>query len=256
MTTLHPQSTVGELVKTRPARSRLFEKLGIDYCCGGKLPLADACGKRGLNVDDVMHQLAQLDSESHVDQGEVINADAMGLAELADHIEQTHHAYLKEELPRLESGIQKVAAVHGHLHPWMREVASVYASFSAEMQAHMLKEEQLIFPQIRRLEDGQRRGDGDSQASLHDSIRDLEHDHDSAGQALARFRILSHDYTPPEGACNTFRAVLDRLSQLEQDTHQHVHKENNVLFPKAIKRESSTGASCCKEKPGRSCSIS
>jgi len=234
MTTLNPQTTVGELVKDRPARSRIFEQLQIDYCCGGKIPLAEACAKKGLDADDVLSRIQQADADA--DDASLVDADAMGLAELADHIEQTHHAYLREELPRLDFMTRKVAAVHGDHEPRLHAIRETFVAFQEELRNHMMKEEQVLFPMIRQVE----QADGPIKfhcGSLANPIRMMEHEHDNAGNALEQFRELTDGYTPPDWACNTFRAMYDALADLEPNMHQHVHKENNVLFPKALARE-------------------
>lgn len=228
---------VGEVVKQRPARSRVFEQLYIDYCCGDRLPLEDACAKRGLEVEQVLKQLQAYDTRELVPSGAYTDADAMVLAELTDHIEQTYHAYRRDELPRLGAMIRKIAAVHGDRHPWMREVNSVFSGFAGELESHMLKEEQVLFPWIRSLETGETRTGLACGRGIATPIRAMEHEHDDAGDALQRMRDLSDNFTPPEDACNMVRAMLDDLAQLECDMHLHVHKENNVLFPKSIQYE-------------------
>ncbi len=228
------QTTIGEMVKQRPARSRVFEKLGLDYCCGGKLPLADACAKSGLDAQRVLAEVVASDNQSLATTDDLIDADTMKLSDLADHIQTTHHAYLKQELPRLGFMVRKVAAVHGDNHAWMIDVDSVFGAFAAEMQSHMVKEEGMLFPLIRSMGTGQPGPAHACGTGLAAPIRAMEHEHDNAGNAMERIRALCDNYTPPEGACNTFRAMLDGLQHLEKDMHQHVHKENNVLFPKAL----------------------
>lgn len=234
MTTLTLNTTVGELVKERPARSRLFEKLGIDYCCGGKIPLAQACAKKNLDPMKILHQLQQDDQQNADSPSHLIDANGMTLTQLADHIQHTHHAYLKQELPRLGFMVRKVAAVHGQHYTWMLEIDGIYAGFAAELESHMLKEEQILFPLIRQLDALAPNAPLNTEMSIAGPINVMEHEHDDAGNALERMKQLSEGFTPPEGACNTFRAMLDALAYLEKDLHQHVHKENNVLFPKAI----------------------
>lgn len=226
-------STVGELVRQRPARSRIFELLKIDYCCGGKIPLAEACAKRSVDPQQVLQQILTDDAV----ENRLIDADAMGLAELADHIEHTHHAYLREELPRLEYMTRKVAAVHGEHNPRLHQIRDTFLAFQRELLSHMLREEQVLFPLIRQIEQAERPVSFHC-GSLANPIRAMEHEHDNAGDALERFRTLTDDFTPPDWACNTFRAMYDAFSKLESNMHQHVHKENNVLFPKALARES------------------
>ncbi len=239
MITLNAHATVGDWVRDRPDRSRVLERLGIDYCCGGKRPLAEACRERGLDVETVVDQLIEPDDAA---TGDVTDADALSLTDLADHIEQTHHAYLRRELPRLGAMVRKVAAVHGERCPWMLELDGVFAGFVAELDSHMMKEEQILFPLIRDLEANGSGPDASRAMSVGNPIRVMEHEHDDAGRALERMRTLSNGFAPPADACNTFRAMLDGLAQLEQDMHQHVHKENNVLFPKAIELEARLAA--------------
>jgi regulator of cell morphogenesis and NO signaling len=162
-----------------------------------------------------------------------VTPDAMGFVELCDHIERAHHDYLREELPRLDFMTRKVAAVHGEHEPRLHEVRRVFESFNATMTAHTKEEEAVVFPKIRQLE-----VTNENRASIVADLKaffeKLESEHDSAGVALERFRELTDNYTPPDWACNTFRALYDGLRELEKNMHQHVHKENNVLFVKAL----------------------
>lgn len=237
-TQINPQDTVGQIVKDRPDRSRVFEALGIDYCCGGKVSLTDACGKLGLNTQQVVTQLQQADVQSEQRQSQYIDADALSLTDLANHIEQTHHAYLRQELPRLDQITQKVASVHGDKDSRLFQVRQAFIALRDELNSHMMKEEVVLFPIIRQLE----KADGPQQfhcGSVANPIRQMELEHDRAGNALEIMNKSSDGYQPPDWACNTYRAMLDGLSVLERDLHQHIHKENNVLFPKAIALESS-----------------
>jgi regulator of cell morphogenesis and NO signaling len=233
------ETAVGDLVARRPSRSRVFEKLGIDYCCGGKRPLSEACAARGLDAETVLTTL--LAAEEGTGSPEPSWSDA-SLAELADHIEQTHHAYLKRELPRLRAIIRKVATVHGGHHPWTIVLDDIYGRFAAEMEAHMMKEERVLFPMIRGLERGEPSPTAGCGHGVNNPIRVMEHEHDDAARSLARMRELSGGYTPPPDACNTFRAMLDGLRELEHDTHHHVHKENNILFPRAMELDRRAGS--------------
>jgi regulator of cell morphogenesis and NO signaling len=229
MSALETEKTVGEWVVERPARARVFERLGVDYCCGGKLPLRQACEKKRLDYAVVLAELEG--AEEAPEQG--VDWAGASLGALCDHIEQSHHAYLKAELPRLDFLTTKVAARHGDRVPALREVRAVFAKLKSEMDAHMKEEEEVVFRRFRQLE----AGDGSVEADhpkVGNSIEVMIHEHDGAGDALARIRALTDDFTCPPDACNTFRAMYDALHQLERDMHQHVHKENNILFPKAI----------------------
>lgn len=230
------ETAVGELVRQRPARSRVFERFGVDYCCGGKITLNEACQKKKIDVEEVCKELAECEENEDRDQG-IVDADAMTLTELADHIEHTHHAYLREELPRLEWMTEKVARVHGDHDARLHDLRRAFVAFRAEVDPHTMKEDKVLFPIIRQLE----ASDGPQEfhcGSVANPIRQMELEHDNAGEQLAAMHEASDGYTPPEWACNTYRAMLSSLAELEQDMHQHIHKENNVLFPKAIELES------------------
>ena len=233
MNAIDPNVTVGELVAQRPARSRVFEVLGIDFCCGGKRPLREACAAKGLDAATVATMLAALESGGPAQDGADWTAATM--TALCDHIEATHHAYLRAELPRLAAMVRKVVDAHAERDGRLRELHAVFHAFTQELASHMMKEEQVLFPIVRAIESG----DTDPRhcGSVRNPIGVMEHEHDQAGLALARMRELTSDYTPPADACNTWRALLDGLRELEQDMHQHVHKENNILFPRAAEAE-------------------
>lgn len=236
MTTPDISITVGQLVADRPSRSRVFQQLGIDFCCGGKKPLEEVCLAKGLDPNTVLQTLLASESGT-TGTDNAADAAKMTLTELCDHIESTHHDYLRRELPRLHQMINKVAAVHGGNYPWMIEVFEVFVPFTRELTSHMMKEEQILFPMIRGLQSGKTGLAGDCGGTVANPIHMMEHEHDDAGDALRRMNELTNGYTPPADACNTFRAALDGLRELELDMHQHVHKENNVLFPRAIELE-------------------
>ena len=227
--------TVGSIVAKRPALSRVFEQAGIDYCCGGKIPLDQACQKKGINPQTFLVTLEEFVAIAGTES--VVDAAAMTLTALANHIEGTHHAYLQAELPRLGAMTSKVAAVHGDKEDRLPQVRDVFASLAAEMAQHMLKEERILFSMIRQLEASESAPEFHC-GSLANPIGQMEQEHDQAGAALAQLRELTDGFNPPDWACNTYRAMLAGLADLEHDLHQHVHKENNILFPRAIALES------------------
>lgn len=232
-TTNKLETTVGQLVADRPARARIFETFGIDYCCGGKRPLGHAIAEKGLDAKAVLGILDAFDEQVPAAER---NWSTATLTELSDHIEQTHHAYLKSELPRAEYLVDKVAHRHGGRAPQLVELARVFGAFKAELESHMRKEEVVLFPICRQLDSA--RGPLRSHCgSVENPIAVMMREHDDAGAALARMRELTNDFTPPSDACNTYRALFDSLRQLEQDMHRHVHKENSILFPKAAEAE-------------------
>jgi regulator of cell morphogenesis and NO signaling len=221
------ETPIGEIVRAMPASARIFEKLHIDYCCGGKKSLAEVCKTRALDPATVVAMLSALDTAPN---GFQRDPDAMTLSELCDHIQEAHHAYLQEELPRLDFLTRKVAAVHGAHEPRLLVLRQVFEDFNAEMTSHTEEENQTVFPAIRKLETGKH----STPSHVRTICKKLEHEHDHAGAALELFNQLTDGYTPPDWACTTFRTLYDSLAHLEKDMHQHVHKENNVLFPKAI----------------------
>lgn len=219
------ETSVGEWVAARPSRSRVFQRLGIDFCCGGKLSLAEACRRHGLDVAQTLDVL--LREHTPIDEPDPAS---MPLATLCDHIEERHHRAMRAELPRLLALAQKVASVHGDRHPWLGELELLLARFATELDVHMMTEEVILFPAIRRLDmSGARTG-----MELATPMRVMEQEHETAGHALSRLRELTSDFTPPADACTSFRALLAGLRELDEDMQVHVHKENNVLFPRVL----------------------
>lgn len=238
MSTTLAEMTVGELVRERPARSRVFEKHGIDFCCGGKRQLAEACAKKGVSLDQVAQELTEADAVPEAD--DTLDFDAMPLDTLANHIVETHHNYLRMELPRLRAMSDKVAKVHGESDARLADLERVVDALADELESHMMKEERILFPVIRALA----KSDGAVPmpfGTLANPISVMEHEHDSAGNCLERIHTLTDGHAPPDWACNTYRALLDGLRELELDLHQHIHKENNILFPKALELEAARG---------------
>lgn len=234
LTVRNPATTLGDIVTHMPGAAAAFERLGLDYCCGGKRSLADACEEAGLDLNDVLQAIVEA-SSSH-DQADTRDWSQATMTDLADHIEQTHHAFVRDALQRLGNLLPRVVQVHGPNRPELRELAEVYHRFAADMIDHMTREERVLFPWLRRLEDRPERRNGPPW-SVRGPIDCMEHDHDEAGNALRRMRELTDGFSPPQGACMTYRAMLELLAALEADTHVHVHKENNILFPAGIRAE-------------------
>ena len=217
MNTLTAALTVGRIAAENPASTRVFEKYGIDFCCGGRTGFAEACAARGLNPETVLGELEAAAAGSAENRTDWQTAP-IGL--LIDHILGTHHVYLKRELPRLAAMLEKVEAAHGSAVP---AIAEVLGPMTAELEAHLMKEEIVLFPLIR----GGRPG-------AMGPIRVMLAEHDAAGEALAQLRSLTGGYRTPAEACNTWRALYAGLGELERDLHQHINLENNVLFPRAL----------------------
>jgi regulator of cell morphogenesis and NO signaling len=228
--TVSPDVSLGDLVTEHPRLARVLEQHGLDYCCGGRQSLGDACAAAGLAVDDVVESLQATDGGDREEWTE--------LAPMAfvDHLEATHHEYLKVEMPRLTGLADKVADVHGGRHPELIEVAATYAELRAELEPHLAKEEQVLFPMVRELASAS--GPVSFHCgSLRNPISVMMMEHERAGDLLARLRQLTDGYAVPDDACGSYRALLAGLEELEADTHLHVHKEQNVLFPTVVELE-------------------
>lgn len=234
---IHPEATVASLVLEQPGRLEVFEKLGIDFCCGGQVPLAVASERAKQPLEAVLELLAAEDRRAaEATAADTTDWTAAPLAELTDHIVQRHHDYLRTQLPRLAQLMDKVVEAHGENHPQLAETSSVLSGLSLELGAHLEKEEQILFPMIKQMEVFGEAGSFHC-GTVGAPIGVMEHEHDNAGEALARLRRLTGDYTPPADACTTYRALLSGLADLERDLHLHIHKENNILHPRAKQLE-------------------
>lgn len=219
------ERTVGELVAERPARSRIFETHGIDFCCQGGRTLADACERKRVAVEVVLGALA---AEAVGPTDNLANPAQLPVDELCVYIVEMHHGYLRRELPRLRTMAQRVADVHGGHTPSLLEVAAVFIAMADELASHVLKEEQILFPAIAAMCCGE-----SPPMPLDGPIACMLHEHDDAGQTLARLRELTNGFQAPAEACNTYRALFAGLLELEDDLHRHIHLENSVVFPQA-----------------------
>lgn len=226
MTALHHLS-LGELAIRRPSATRVLERYALDYCCGGNRSLLDACRERGLDAEQV---LAEVESAAP----EETPADWVELppAQLARHLVDTHHRYLQGELPAVDQLAEKVRQVHGGRHPELHAVRHLVALLRADLEPHLRKEELILFPAIEALAAGHRQF---AFGPIDNPIRMMLIEHDHAGELLEELRAATVAYRTPEDACASYGALYQRLEALEADTHLHVHKENNALFPAALR---------------------
>ncbi|MFC6616057.1 iron-sulfur cluster repair di-iron protein [Halopenitus salinus] len=224
--TIDPQRPIGELAREVPSYTRVFEAAGIDYCCGGDASLAMACNQAGVNLDDVREELADVQT----DDAQAIDWD--DLAELIDDVVETHHQYLREELPALEGLVRKVARVHGENHPELEALQAAYLDLAPAMKEHIREEEEEVFPIIEKLDRGDSLSDAERRR-LREVIEEMEADHEETAELLDLIAELTDGYTVPADACPSYESMVERLDALERDTHEHVHKENNVLFVEA-----------------------
>lgn len=215
---IDPFRSLAELVLERPAHARVLERLGLDYCCGGKRSLADACAERSLDPATVV---VFLESELEPSAFESADWTIAPLADLCAHIAEVHHGRLRWELPRLVDLAERAVAAHGAERPELHELRDVLLSLRSELEEHIIDEEQRLFPALVA---------GDVPGA--EELAQLEREHDEVGAALHRLRELTVGYDTARALCNTHHALLDGLHGLELDLHQHVHEENNVLFPR------------------------
>ena len=240
MSSLNTNSTVAQWVAENPQTAAIFEELQIDYCCGGGISLSEACEQLQVDVNEVLSRLREaIDDPGQTSTENWVTAP---LRELCDHIEATHHAYLRKELPRLTGCIEKVVNAHGANHPYLEQLQHVVGSLRAELELHMMKEERILFPAIRQMEQASTQTQFPF-GSVANPIHMMEDEHEHAGTALARIRELTGGYQLPQDACPTFSVMMDSLQCLEGDLHRHIHKENFVLFPRAQQLESSMASS-------------
>lgn len=231
--------TVREIALKQPSSIRVFEQFGIDYCCGGRKPLAEACTAGNLEVDTV---IAALEAAAKVSTLETEDWTGESLRSLSTHIVTTHHAYVKRELPRLAVLAAKVVNRHGATKAELPVIAGKLAQLDEELTQHLAKEEAVLFPYISNLERAVAIGAAKPRScfgTVANPIAMMTQEHDAAGTLLAEIRSLSNNFTTPEDACPTFHAFYDGLREFEQDLHQHIHLENNILFPRAIMLEQS-----------------
>jgi regulator of cell morphogenesis and NO signaling len=236
MSRFHAEQSVSSVVEQAPQAAAVFERLGIDFCCGGKAPIAQACARRGLETDVVLEQLEQ----AAQGRGGFDAAHASTL-EVLDRILGVHHVFVKAELPRLTALMEKVNRVHGAAHPeTIPEMARIWQRVAMELDMHLRKEEEILFPALRELALGRR---PQLHCGVEAPMRVMELEHDEAGILLARLRALAGGYVVPPEACGSWRALWGGLDEFEKDLHMHVHLENNVLFPRM--RAQLGGSTCC-----------
>lgn len=218
------ETTVAEIATAVPASVRVFQRHGVDFCCGGRKPLSVVCEEQGLSFAEITEAIARAGTRTADDR----DWSNEPLPALIDHVVKTYHDALREELPRLQSMAAKVATVHGDKDPALRRIRDVVGELSADLRDHMAAEEAVLFPAIRAI------AAGSGHMPIAAPVSVMEHEHDRAGVLLTELRRQSTGYVPPAWACGTLRALYQGLAQLEADMHVHVHLENNILFPRAL----------------------
>lgn len=236
MVTIDVSTTLAAAVDAFPALAREFERRGLDYCCGGGRTLGEACEQIGLDPEATIADMSSATAATDAAAWTSMSAD-----ELVDHLEATHHRYLWDEMPRVAALVEKILGVHGERHPELNDVAECFGRVCADLGPHMLKEERMLFPMIRELATSAEAPSFHC-GSLRNPISVMLSEHDAVGDLLATLRQLTDGYTPPADGCGSYVACYAALAELEADTHLHIHKENNVLFPLVVRLEAERAA--------------
>ena len=229
------EKTVAEVVSENIKTAHVFKKYGIDFCCGGGITIDKACKQGKIDFDNLKNELLAVDE---VTRGYDYNKWELDF--LIDHILNVHHTYVEESIPLILQYSERVAKVHGHHFIEVLEINNLFKEIANELTSHMKKEETILFPYIKQLLESKNEGldfEIPSFGSVNNPIQMMEEEHESAGNIFKEIAILTNNYSPPKEACNTFRALYSKLDEFEQDLHQHIHLENNILHPKAIRLE-------------------
>lgn len=228
------EHTVGELAAADICKAEVFKKYGLDFCCGGRKSLKQACEEKNLDISQIEKELQEASRQKTTSKSFDFNRWELDF--LADYIYNEHHKYYYEEKAVITELMEKVVGHHGTAHPYLKNIAAWYATLQNELDAHFLKEEKILFPYIKNLVQSKRTGKPLSAGCIRDirePLQVMEADHEAAGQILCEINGLTNSYTPPSNACNSFALLYHKLKALEEDLHQHIHLENNILFTKA-----------------------
>lgn len=235
--TISLNKPVREIALEMPQATRIFERMRIDYCCGGDKPLSDACATAGVKADDLVRMLEDAKLETTTAVPDFQNST---LTELITYILDKHHVYTKEAMARLSGLFEKVLSAHGANHPELTELNTKFQTLCADLNPHIFKEEQILFPYLLELERATSQNRPAPFApfgTVNNPIRMMMMEHDTAGELLREMRSVTTDYLVPADACISYRTLYQALEEFEADLHQHIHLENNLLFPKGVQLE-------------------
>lgn len=228
-----PDKTIGEFVADDYRTAKVFERYGIDFCCGGNVALSAACRQKGVDPALILREIEEAKSEP-IERSQ--NFGAWELPFLADYIVTIHHSYIKENAGQIASYARRIAEVHGARHPEVIEIAAIFDKIAADLAPHLREEEEVFFPAVKRADGARKAGKAPEQQDL-DAIRGdlakLRREHEEVGEAIHSIRQLAKEYAIPADACNTYAVTYQKLREFEDDLHKHVHLENNILFLKA-----------------------
>jgi regulator of cell morphogenesis and NO signaling len=233
--TIIEEKTVAQMVAENIKTAHVFKKYGIDFCCGGGINIDKACEKKNIDFSKLKEELLAVD-----DAPKAYEYNKWELGFLIDHILNVHHTYVEEAIPLIIQYVDRVVEVHGHYHTNVIEVSKLFKEVANELTSHMKKEEIILFPYIKQILNLKEKGGYVTRppfGTVNNPIKMMETEHEMAGSIFKEIDKLTNNYTPPEGACNTFKALYAKLEEFENDLHQHIHLENNILHPKAIQLE-------------------
>lgn len=239
METLHKdsQKQIGQFVAEDFRTAAIFSTYGIDFCCKGDRTVEEVCTKKNINADELLDKLAMVQNSNNAQS---IDYRTWPLDLLAEYVEKKHHRYVEEKVPVLRQFLDKLCKVHGQRHPELLEITALFIGCSKELSAHMKKEELILFPFIKRMVQAKIDGtkiESPQFATVENPIAMMKHEHEAEGERFEQIAKLTDNYTPPADACNTYRVTYAMLDEFEKDLHLHIHLENNILFPEAIKLE-------------------
>jgi regulator of cell morphogenesis and NO signaling len=231
------ETKVKDIAVSNPEARQVLEEAGLDYCCGGGKSLNNACLGADVSAEEILKRLQENNKDISPDAANWASAP---LSDLTRHIREKHHQYVRTAIPRIRELLDKVKAKHGSNHTEIADIETLFARVSQDMIMHMQKEEQILFPYIERMEQAAS-GKGTLEPPFFQTVRNpiqaMMKEHDSAGDLMKQIRKASIDYAPPADACTSYRALYQDLHEFEADLHQHVHLENNILFPRSVEME-------------------
>jgi regulator of cell morphogenesis and NO signaling len=234
------EETLGEIAAKDLRKAEVFNKYGLDFCCGGKKTVKEACAEKGIDVTKVKQELLDA-GKTATTTSRPLPYNDWSLDFLADYIVNTHHSYVKKTIPDLRSYAAKVAKVHGDHHPELITINKLAEEICDEMSTHMVKEETVLFPYVKQLVAFKNNGNGNGQFGNFETIQTpinmMEMEHELVGKDMEEIRNLSKNFSVPEDGCASYSFLFKTLEEFERDLHIHIHLENNILFPKAVELE-------------------
>lgn len=227
---------IGDIVAEDFRTAAIFKKYGIDFCCKGGRTIEDACSSKKIDVNQIYEEINALPKQ----EGNSIDFNSWPLDLLVDYVEKTHHRYVEEKTPVLKAFLDKLCKVHGDRHPELFEIRVLFDESAGDLSAHMKKEELILFPFVRSMVKAKYNGEpirAPHFGTVENPVDMMKHEHTVEGERFRKIAEITNEYTPPSDACNTYRVAFSMLQDFENDLHKHIHLENNILFPKAIKME-------------------